>query len=301
MKNVVVTGVAGFIGSSIAKKLVKDGCTVLGVDNFYNGTFKNIIDFEGEFVCSDVAKDRLDYFAGADALFFESAITDTTVMDQEKMMIENYESFRRVLEFSKDRHIKIVYASSAATYGNAKAPTKEDIHLVPLNIYGYSKLCMDRLAAYYVQKYGMNIVGLRYFNVYGIGEQHKGKLASMIYQLAKQMRAGKRPRIFTDGNQKRDFVSINDAVSANMKALDAKSGVYNVGSGSSTTFNEIIELLNEGMGTDLSPVYFECPYNFFQMHTEADLTRSKSELGYEPKVSIKEGIFDYLKELGFDR
>ncbi len=299
MKNAVVIGVAGFIGSNIAKKLVKDGCNVLGVDNFYSGTFKNIIDFKGEFACIDVAKDSLDRFAGADALFFESAITDTTVMNQEEMMINNYEAFRRVLEFSKDKHIKIVYASSAATYGNAKAPTKEDIHLVPLNVYGYSKLCMDRLAAQYAEKYNMDIVGLRYFNVYGMGEQHKGKFASMIYQLAQQMRSGKHPQIFTDGEQKRDFVSIDDAVSANMKAVFAKSGVYNVGSGASTTFNEIVEYLNEGMGLDLAPRYFECPYDFFQVHTEADLTKSKNELGYEPEVSIKDGILDYLNKLGF--
>jgi len=301
-KTIVVTGAAGFIGSNIAKRLEKEGHDLIAIDNFYSGTFKNIIDYKGKFFCKDLKCDELGFLENADAIFFESAITDTTVDDQEKMMKNNFESFRRVLEFAKERNIKVVYASSAAVYGNLPAPTKEDDKLNPLNIYGYSKLCMDRLAERYVKKYGMSIVGLRYFNVYGIGEQHKGKFASMIYQLACQMKDDKHPRIFTDGNQKRDFVSIDDVVEANMRALETEnSGVYNVGSGRSTTFNEVIRILNDAMGTDLEPEYFNCPYDFFQVHTEADLSRSRNLLGYNPKISIEEGIHNYMKNLGFSK
>ncbi|NOZ84366.1 MAG: ADP-glyceromanno-heptose 6-epimerase [Epsilonproteobacteria bacterium] len=300
MKKIAVTGAAGFIGSNIAKRLERDNYDVVAADNFYSGTFKNLIDYKGDFFCMDLVSDDLDPFFGSDALFFESAITDTTVTDQEKMLKNNFGAFRRILEFAREEHIKVVYASSAAVYGNIGAPTKENVKLAPLNVYGYSKLCMDQLASYYVRKYGMDIVGLRYFNVYGIGEQHKGKFASMIYQLACRMKEGKSPRIFTDGEQKRDFVSIDDVVEANIRALETENnGVYNVGSGTATTFNRVVEILNDAMGTDLLPEYFSCPYDFFQVHTEAELSESRHLLGYNPNVSIEDGIADYVEQLGF--
>lgn len=145
------------------------------------------------------------------------------------------------------------------------------------------------------EKAGIKVVGVRYFNVYGPREAHKGKFASMIYQLYLQMKQGNRPRIFKWGQQKRDFVYVKDAVEATIIASRApKSTVYNVGSGQATSFNEVIQLLNQSLGTDYEPEYFDCPYDFYQEFTQADMTKIREELGFVPKYSIQRGIKEYV-------
>ncbi|MDE2485728.1 MAG: NAD-dependent epimerase/dehydratase family protein, partial [candidate division NC10 bacterium] len=166
------------------------------------------------------------------------------------------------------------------------------------NVYGFSKALLENLARRFDDAPGgFRIVGLRYFNVYGPGEAHKGAAASMIYQLAQQIRAGKRPRIFKYGEQARDFVYVKDVVEATLLAAEAgRSGVYNVGSGRSTSFNEVIALLNNALGTDHDPDYFDNPYPFYQPHTEADVTLARADLGYAPRYPIDRGIAEYVKQ-----
>jgi ADP-L-glycero-D-manno-heptose 6-epimerase len=153
---------------------------------------------------------------------------------------------------------------------------------------------MERMAARYAVRLSHPIVALRYSNVYGPGEDHKGKLASMIQQLAKQMRAGRQPRIFSPGEQKRDFVFIEDVVQANLSAARAKSpGVFNIGAGRSWTFNEVVAELNRVLKTNLAPDYFANPYGFTQDWTETDLTLARAQLGFEPKFDLRRGIEAY--------
>jgi ADP-L-glycero-D-manno-heptose 6-epimerase len=194
---------------------------------------------------------------------------------------------------------KVIYASSAGVYGNSEPPMVEDRGLEPENIYGFSKLMMDRIASDYMRRYPeMRIVGFRYFNVYGPREAYKGKTASMIYQLAVKMMRGERPRIFKWGEQKRDFVYIKDVVKANLLALEKDvSGIFNIATGRARSFNEIIEILNRELGTNLETEYFDCPYDFYQEYTEADISKARRELGYEPEYSLEEGIKDYLTYL----
>lgn len=293
---VLVTGAAGFIGSQLAKRLAADGHSTVGADDFSSGDWTNLIDFPGDVLTCDVADDVAPLRSAGpfDVIFHEASITDTTVMDQRKMMHNNVEGFRRVLDLAVAWGSRVVWASSAATYGRGPAPMKETQTPAPLNVYGYSKLAMERLAKLYEPRLKHPIVGLRYFNVYGAGENHKGKFASMIGQLARQMLAGKRPRIFTDGEQKRDFVYIDDVVQANLNAMSAEaSGVFNVGSGRAATFNEVVEQLNRLLRLDLQPDYIENPYNFFQTWTEADLSRSRRGLRYEPKFDLPRGVEAY--------
>ena len=293
---VLVTGGAGFIGSNLAKRLVADGHQVVVLDDFSSANWANLVAFRGDVVTCEVATDlpilqRLDAF---DVIFHEASITDTTVLDQRKMMHNNVEGFRNLLDAAVRWGSRVVWASSAATYGRGPAPMKESQRPQPLNVYGYSKLAMEHLAELYAPRLKHPIVGLRYFNVYGPGETHKAKFASMIHQLAIQMRAGKRPRIFHPGEQRRDFVYIDDVIAANLAASVSKtSGVFNVGSGASFSFNQVVEHLNRVLRTDLPPDYFENPYSFFQTLTEADLTESRRVLRYEPKYDLQRGVDAY--------
>ncbi|MGH7369886.1 MAG: NAD-dependent epimerase/dehydratase family protein, partial [Candidatus Methylomirabilaceae bacterium] len=233
-------------------------------------------------------------------IFHLASITDTTVVDQREMIGANVEGFRRVADFAGLSQTPLVYASSAAVYG-VRGPSRmaEDQPARPANVYGFSKALMENLARRYATASpGVAIVGLRYFNVFGPHEAHKGAAASMIYQLAMQIRTGKRPRIFRGGEQRRDFVYVKDAVEATLLAAEAnRSGVYNVGSGRATSFNEVVALLNKALGTDRDPDYFDNPYPFYQPHTEADLARSAERLGYAPEYPIDRGITEYVKQL----
>ena len=233
-----------------------------------------------------------------DAIFHEAAITDTTVMDQKAMMEQNVEAFKNLLDFAANNEIKkVIYASSAATYGNGPVPNVETQPTAPENVYGFSKVIMDNVARQFAEDNNdMKIIGLRYFNVYGPGEYHKGKMASMVYQLYNQMKAGQRPRIFKYGEQQRDFVYVKDIVKINMCALKngKETGVFNAATGVPRDYNAIIACLNKELGTNLEPDYIDNPYPFFQLKTQADITKSKEKLGYTPDYTLEQGIADYV-------
>jgi ADP-L-glycero-D-manno-heptose 6-epimerase len=142
------------------------------------------------------------------------------------------------------------------------------------------------------------IIGLRYFNVYGPREAHKGVPASMVYHLSRQMKAGQRPRIFKHGDQKRDFVYVKDIVEGSILALEAgESGIYNLGCGQARSFNDLVEVLNRCLGTNFEPDYIENPHAHYQNFTEADLSKVRNALGYAPQFPLEDGVRDYMKWL----
>lgn len=293
----LVTGGAGFIGSNLALHLQKEGHEVSVLDDFSSGHENNLKGFRGEVIRADVATfDLSSKLKTVDAVFHQAAITDTTVTDEAKMFHANVDGFRNVLDFAATVGAKVVYASSAAVYGKGPSPMKESQELSPTNCYGVSKARMDEMAQKVIRNGGIpSIVGLRYFNVFGPREEYKGPAASMIYQLAQQMKSGKRPRIFRDGEQKRDFVYVKDVIHANLLAFQSgKSGVVNIGTGKATTFNAVVETLNQLLGQSSPPDYFDNPYAFYQDYTEADLTQSALLIGYCPQYTTQEGMKDYL-------
>lgn len=297
-KKYLVTGGAGFVGSNIAKTLEAEGHEVTVLDDFSkNGHFKNLIGFKGDVITCDLFT-NVPHDMYFDAIFHEAAITDTTVMDQKAMMEQNVEAFKNLLEFAAENEIKkVIYASSAATYGNGPVPNVETQPTHPENVYGFSKVIMDNVARQFSEDNNdMKIIGLRYFNVYGPGEYHKGKMASMVYQLYNQMKEGKRPRVFKYGEQQRDFVYVKDIVKINMCALKngKETGVFNAATGVPRDYNAIIACLNKELGTNLEPEYIDNPYPFFQLKTQADITKSKEKLGYEPDYTLEKGIADYV-------
>jgi ADP-L-glycero-D-manno-heptose 6-epimerase len=302
MRNILVTGGAGFIGSNLTLALQEKfpEARLVVVDDFRSGDFRNLRGYSGDFVAADVS--RLDWnlrFGGLkfDAIFHEASITDTTVHDQLLQTHDNVEGFRRLLEFAAPTGTPVIYASSAATYGITTGRMKETQPPAPANIYAFTKVQLDNLARDYSRRDpDWRIVGVRYFNVYGPREAHKKAAASMIYQLYRQMKEDRRPRVFRAGEQKRDFVYVKDVVALTIRALSApRSAVYNCGSGQPFSFNEVIAELNRNLGTHLAPEYFENPYgDFYQSHTEADLTLARRELNFKPQYPPASGIADYV-------
>src|SRR3989338_3271393 len=234
----LVTGGAGFIGSNLALELENQGNEVIVADNFLTGNKNNLNGFKWKIIELDVSN-PFDLNEEFDAIFHEAAITDPRYPNDIETYNKNVNSFSNVLQIAEKSNAKLIYASTASLYGNGPVQMKEDQQKELISAYAKSKLRMDEIAAALFEQ--MHIVGLRYFNVFGPREKYKGRAASMIYHLGKQMKSGNNPRIFKFGEQIRDHIYVKDAVSATIKALSLKSGIYNVGTGIGTTFSELIK------------------------------------------------------------
>lgn len=285
MQNILVTGGAGFIGSNLTLTLQQKypDARITVIDDFRSGDFKNLEGFKGDVLAADLADLNLKYyFKGTkfDALFHLASITDTTDHNQLRQVRDNVESWRTLLDYFAGKKTALVYATSAATYGISSGVNRIGDPLRPANVYAFAKVQLENLAARYAaENPEQRLAGVRYFNVYGPRETHKGIPASMILHLARQIREGKNPRIFKFGEQKRDFVYVNDIVAGTIAAAvvpraQAAGMVYNLGSGKPRPFNDVITGLNAVLGTQAQPEYIDCPFSFYQPHTEADLALS---------------------------
>lgn len=292
---VLVTGGTGFIGSNLVLRLLEQGHDVLITGH---DAEQKIPNFRGKYLQPGLLGIDWEAIGRLDILFHQAAINDTTSLDEKEMLRANTEAakelFRRVADGGCRR---IVYASSTAVYGDAPAPYRERGLTRPLNPYARSKKELEDWASQFArERPEVTVVGLRYCNVYGPRENHKGPRASMIYQLAAQMRKGT-PRLFKYGEQKRDYLYVEDAVEANLRAADApQSFIVNCGSGEATTFNELLEILNQTLGVERQPEYIDNPYqDRYQSHTECDMTLARRLLGFTPKFDVRSGIAAYSR------
>ncbi|MEB2804318.1 ADP-glyceromanno-heptose 6-epimerase [Campylobacter upsaliensis] len=303
---IIITGGAGFIGSNLALALQKKH-EVLIIDKMRSdkrldngnlesfGHFKNLLEFKGELFVGDICEaksfDVMREFK-PDIIFHQAAISDTTAYNQTQVLSVNLNSFKDLIKLAIKCDSKLIYASSASVYGDMPSPQKVGYE-EPKNPYAFSKLMMDKLAQKYFNE--LHIVGLRYFNIYGKNEFFKGKTASMILQFGLQILSGKNPRLF-EGSEKiyRDFTYIKDVVNANLKALETKSGIYNVGSGKARTFKDIVDILQKELGTNLDYEWIKNPYEkAYQFHTQAHLDANF----YKGEFELETGIRDYLPEI----
>lgn len=295
---VLVTGAAGLIGSNIVKILETKGIEVVALDNFYSANYRNIVDCKAELICADIIDEEIyKNLPKVDAVIHEAAITDTTLQDDTKMITVNFNGFKNIVNYCIKNKLKLVYASSAATYGDGNVPMKEDQTPKPLNTYAYSKYLCDCYMKKVIKfKTTPLIVGLRYFNVYGPGEYHKKSAASMTYQLYLQMKKGLNPKVFKYGEQKRDFIYVKDVARMSIEALDLpKSTIINIGTGIGRSFNDIITSLNKALNKNLKPNYFDNPYGgLYQDETRADVGLL-NKFKMAAKFSLEEGIADYVK------
>jgi ADP-L-glycero-D-manno-heptose 6-epimerase len=297
--NVLITGGAGFIGSQLALKL-QDLAQVYVVDNFISANLDNLKGFKGEVIKLDVSKEEINIGKKIDVVFHEASNTDTTFKDDNEMLRNNVEGFKKIVEFCRKNNTKLIYATSAGVYGKGEVPMKEEQGAKPLNAYAFSKYMMDLIALKEIQEKA-DIIGLRYFNVYGPHEEHKGKVSSMILQLAHQIKKGENPKLFKYGEQFRDFIYVFDVAEANIAAMRSKAkGIFNVGTGEKATFNEIVEILNKLLQADKKTIYIDNPYErFYQCKTLADMRKTKQELNFSAHYDITQGIKDYLGKIGF--
>ena len=297
MSTALVTGATGFIGHHLCRELYAKGHEVIAI-----GTKG-----ENHPICSKFYQLDLDgvpwnLLPNIDICFHQAANNDTTDMDMDNMLRSNVTApsnlFYRLVKEKKCK--QFVYASSCSVYGNQPVPYVErKTKTEPLNPYAKSKLLFEQFAENFSVEQNVNTVGLRYSNVYGPGENHKGKRASMITQLLQIMLKEERPKIFKFGEQLRDWVYIQDVVNANILASQYHySNVFNVGAGEAASFNLLIDLINNELCTKLEPEYIDCPFLYaYQANTQLDLNHSKSCLKYEPKYTVVNGIKKLVEEI----
>ncbi|GAB4546956.1 MAG: ADP-glyceromanno-heptose 6-epimerase [Phycisphaerales bacterium] len=322
----IVTGGCGFVGGNLVGELQRrePGCRVIVVDDFRSGSFSVLVracdrvsgePFRGEVIPEPTHAIDWTALVGLEqprAVFHMGAITDTTLDDEAEMILANVGGFEEMLESCDDAQIPLVYASSAATYGtppeaHEHRPFLEPSAGRPDNVYGFSKWVMENTHRRFAERRSREggdtprAVGLRFFNVFGAGEENKGHMASMARQLADRMLRGERPRLFDPGDQVRDQVPVEDVVDCVLASAGegVTPGVYNLGSGRATSFNELCAAVREGLGFSESerPIeYFEMPERirgFYQCFTQADMSAARAGLGWSPTRDPLESLRGY--------
>ena len=318
----IVTGAAGFIGSRLVEGLNRRGITeIIAVDNLAHADkFKNLAGCEiADYIDQAELPARLEALEGSvEAVLHQGACSDTMETDGRFMMDNNYAYSRRLLEWCQDEELPLLYASSAAVYGRGPEYREERACERPLNIYGYSKFLFDQLVRSRLPEASAQIVGLRYFNVYGPNEAHKGRMASVALHAYDQLHTEGRVKLFVgsdgyaDGEQRRDFIHVDDVVAVNLWFLERReaSGIYNCGTGRAQSFNELtLAVVNAVHGTRSSLrdvvakglieyIPFSPPLvGKYQSYTQADLARLR-EAGYSAAfMDVEQGVSAYVKEL----
>lgn len=293
---IIVTGGAGFIGSNLVKSLNAAGRKdVVVIDDLTDGTkFVNLVDLDiadyldkDEFIARVVSGDQFDEWGGISAILHQGACSATTEWNGKFMMENNYEYSKDLLDYCQEFEIPLIYASSAATYGGRTDHfIEERQYEQPLNVYGYSKFLFDEHVRKILPDATAQIVGLKYFNVYGPREQHKGSMASVAFHLNNQMLKGENPKLFQgcdgypDGGQIRDFVFVEDVAKVVLWFLDhpKKSGIFNCGTGRGEPFSHIADaVIKHHQRGQIEFVPFpDHLKGRYQSFTEADLTKLRA-------------------------
>ena len=323
--HIVVTGAAGFIGSNIVRGLNARGeSQIIAVDNLANADkVRNLADCDiADFFDKDDFLLRLDageFAYDITAIIHQGACSDTRETDGRYVMRNNYRYSVALVDYCQEQEIPFLYASSASVYGSGAQFREERDCEAPLNVYAYSKFLFDQYVRNLERERSAQIVGFRYFNVYGAREHHKGRGSSVAWHFYNQFRNDGRVRLFegsggyANGEQRRDFVHVDDVVRANLHFLDRPdvSGIFNLGTGRAQSFNDVATaVLNTASGDKPRSAaewaeagrieYIPFPAALvgkYQSFTQADLTRLRAA-GYDaPFASVEEGVARYIQSL----
>lgn len=316
---IIVTGGAGFIGSNIVKGLNDIGINdVLVVDNLEKGEkFLNLVDCKiTDFIDK---RDFIEYLSKSkievETIFHQGACSDTMEWNGRYIMQNNYQYSRSLFDYCARNNVQFIYASSASVYGSGQEFREDPLCEDALNLYAYSKLLFDRYVRQQQDKVNNQVVGFRYFNVYGPREQHKGKMSSVAYHFYNQFVDSGKVKLFEgydnhkDGEQRRDFVWIGDVVDVNLYMLQNSgiSGIYNMGTGNCQSFNDVaVAVINTVQGRDIDITqavaeqlveYIEFPEALkgrYQSFTEADISKLITA-GYDkPMTRVEQGVSRYI-------
>ncbi|HEX4763262.1 MAG TPA: ADP-glyceromanno-heptose 6-epimerase [Usitatibacter sp.] len=323
----IVTGAAGFIGSNLVKALNSRGeRDIIAVDNLARADkVANLADLEiTDFVDKRDFLQRLEagaYDGKVAAVLHQGACSDTMESDGRYMMENNYEYSLALLRWCRARSVRLIYASSASVYGAGKVFKESREHEGPLNVYGYSKFLFDQVVRRELPRMSLQLVGFRYFNVYGPREAHKGRMASVAFHFCNQYRANGKVKLFEGsggygpGEQRRDFISVDDVVDVNLFFLDnAKvSGIFNVGTGRAESFNEVAratvnalrrakgesEMTLEQMKSAGLIEYVPFPPQLvgkYQSFTQADMSALRGAGYRAPFLTVEQGVGRYVEQ-----
>lgn len=301
---ILVTGGAGFIGSNIVEKLSEEH-DVIVLDDLYLGNKKNVDGYHAGFVKGSVMDAELvnKLCKQCDYVFHNAAMSSSPMFkEQPKLGMEvNVIGFMNVMKAALDNGVKkVVYASTSSMYNGNALPFSENQPITAKTFYEASFRTREIVAQTYYYENNLSSIGLRYFSVYGPRELHKGQYANNISQFLWDMMEGKAPLIYGDGTQRRDFTFVRDVVSANILAMTSNInfGIFNVGTGIGTSFNALVALTNNALGTSIEPRYIENPLKNYVHDTIADLSLISKSLGYKPQWTLEKGIkflIDYYR------
>ena len=316
----VVTGAAGFIGSKLVEALNRRGISeIIAVDNLREADkFRNLVGCEiADYLDQAELLEAIDDLE-VEAVFHQGANSNTMATDGREMMENNFGYSKKLLTWCQEMEVPFLYASSAAVYGAGQGFKEERRYEQPLNVYGYSKFLFDQYVRRVISNSNAQIVGLRYFNVYGPNEAHKGRMASVAYHAYQQFKADGVVKLFVgsdgyaDGEQQRDFVHVDDCVAVNLWMLERRdvSGIFNCGTGRAQTFNDVAAaVINTLRGTSASArelaaqgliEYVPFPPQLvgkYQSYTQADLSRLRAAGLPGEFMTVEEGVASYVKDL----
>lgn len=293
----IVTGGAGFIGSTLVEKLVNNKEKVIVIDNFHTGSADNLKKVMKNIT---VVKGRINtinkkYLNDCDGIYHLGLPSSSPMYKNNSYLVG--ETINDFLYLLNNFDGKIVYASSSSVYNQVPLPQSEKATILPTDFYTETRVALERLSDFYHTYFGKQAIGMRLFSVYGYNEQYKFDFANMVSQFIWNVKEKQPLIVYGDGSQSRDFVWVEDVANAFMLAMHSsiKHDVFNVGTGKSYSFNNIIQILELLLHRSIKRKYVANPIGNYVMHTRASTTKAKKDLHFIAKVQLQEGISRLLK------
>jgi UDP-glucose 4-epimerase len=293
---VLVTGGAGFIGSNLVELLITKGYTVTVVDNLHTGSRENLKGLDITFIqknCGDVS---IKEISDIDGIFHLGIYSSSPMYKKNPSLVgKAVNDFLHMLSLSGELDVKMVWASTSSVYNGNETPWREGMPIFVKDYYAEARYYMERLAALHYEWFKTKSIGLRLFSVYGPKEKPKGEYANLASQFLWWMQKGESPVVYGDGEQRRDFVFVDDILKGFLLAFDSRieCDIINLGTGVSYSLNELVDIINDVLKTDIPPTYTENVIKGYVYETLADTAKAKEVLGFESTVNLREGI-NYL-------